>query len=288
MKARYYKVDDNKSRGASVGSFWDKIFDNLSFTDYCDSLKYEGCASYLEKYLAGKDKDISILDLGCGAGRHVWFLKNLGFTNVVGVDLSLSGLTKAKTNIKTDFVQADATSLPFADKKFDVVLMVGIVYEIEDKAKHVDVFSEISRLLKENGSCVFVNNSPYNLGERIFTITDKIKNFNSKDVKSFFVWRYSEKDVKEIGKSVGLKIISSFKSGYGMALYRFLYGMFVDKKNREARLKRLKKINPYSENELLVANISDVYFNKLGRILFQKKIFKKIFYNEHIFLLERV
>jgi 2-polyprenyl-3-methyl-5-hydroxy-6-metoxy-1,4-benzoquinol methylase len=35
-----------------------------------------------------KDKNIPILDIGCGMGYFLWFLQNNGFTNTAGVDLS--------------------------------------------------------------------------------------------------------------------------------------------------------------------------------------------------------
>ncbi len=40
------------------------------------------------KDLLPKDKNIPILDIGCGMGYFLWFLQNNGFTNTAGVDLS--------------------------------------------------------------------------------------------------------------------------------------------------------------------------------------------------------
>ena len=101
----------------------------------------------------------SILDLGCGEGRHAisaYMSENL---DAVGVDLSIADL---KTTLErfTEFVEpenqdkslvisvADAMRLPFADEHFDKVICSEVLEHIPD---YRSVIKEISRVLKTGG-----------------------------------------------------------------------------------------------------------------------------------------
>ena len=62
------------------------------------------------------DKNIGIIDVGCGTGRHAIELSKRGY-RITGIDLSESQLARAKEkakhlNLKIDFQQHDAQS-PF-------------------------------------------------------------------------------------------------------------------------------------------------------------------------------
>ena len=78
----------------------------------------------VEKYISKKSK---ILDLGCGAGRTTFGLYDLGYTNIIGLDLS-ERLTKyaidysCRNNYKIKFIEGDSCSLPFGDNTFDFII----------------------------------------------------------------------------------------------------------------------------------------------------------------------
>lgn len=62
-----------------------------------------------------------ILDVGCGKGRHAKYFNELGF-NVVGIDLSLNSIAKAKLNETQDlkFYKFDMRNV-FKENSFNVV-----------------------------------------------------------------------------------------------------------------------------------------------------------------------
>ena len=62
-----------------------------------------------------------ILDVGCGKGRHAKYFNELGF-NVVGIDLSLNSIAKAKLNETHDlkFYKFDMRNV-FKENSFNVV-----------------------------------------------------------------------------------------------------------------------------------------------------------------------
>ncbi len=96
----------------------------------------------------------SILDIGCGGGFLTNYLAQNGHS-VHGIDLSAQSLEVAKKTDSTNsvtYLQANATSLPFADNSFDVVSAMDILEHIENPES---LISEASRVLKPNGLFFF-------------------------------------------------------------------------------------------------------------------------------------
>lgn len=73
------------------------------------------------------NKQIKIIDIGCGTGRHSIELAKRGY-KVTGIDLSENMLNRAKekakdVNVEVQFIQADARNFHF-DEKFDLALIL--------------------------------------------------------------------------------------------------------------------------------------------------------------------
>ena len=83
------------------------------------------------------DSPTSLLDVGCGSGRHGEEFHRLGF-DYVGVDLSPEMLTQARRRLpSTTFVESDIRSLSLEDR-FDAVVClnatIGYMLTSEDRA----------------------------------------------------------------------------------------------------------------------------------------------------------
>ncbi len=96
-----------------------------------------------------------ILDLGCGAGRHlVYFAKRKDF--VVGIDTSPTALSLANKWLRREklsnynLVIGSMLNLPFPDNEFDAVVSIAAIdnFRIKDIQKAVN---EVKRVLKRNG-----------------------------------------------------------------------------------------------------------------------------------------
>jgi SAM-dependent methyltransferase len=169
--------------------------------------------------LLGNVKGKKILDLGCGTGIYAKLLTKRGAI-VKGFDISPEMIKIAKQeNPGLDLKIGSAYDIPF-DEKFDIVLASLVVHYIEDWDK---MFSEIKRVLKNNGLFIFSTGNPVsefpervNVGKKtIKTIGDYFKegrkyavwkNINGKNLKVFSYHITYETLIKRILKN-GFEII---------------------------------------------------------------------------------
>lgn len=279
MKKRCFPLTDRKMKKDR----WNQYYADFDMQQYLELLEYDETTRILDKCTAKLSKDIAVLDVGCGPGRHLIHLFNNGFTNLTGLDLSEEGIKRLNEyNPKIKAEVGDATKLPYSNNSFDLIVMVGIVYEIEDNTLHPKVFEEIKRVLKDDGLCFFVNNSPYNLGERLYTVTSFVAETLKHCANGFFVWRYSYADVKKIVRKSGLFMEQEIPCNHRRGIYRFLYGIFVTKKSLKQREYLLEKnnANTYRIHEYYTVNKDTSLLNCIGRLVdricaltFMKKIF---------------
>lgn len=97
----------------------------------------------------------TVLDLGCGNGRHVVALANLGF-QVIGLDITPTGLKLSREWLKeskqqADLVQADTRyPLPFQDSCLDGLLSTQVIHHALKNEVELAI-AEIYRVIKPAG-----------------------------------------------------------------------------------------------------------------------------------------
>lgn len=96
----------------------------------------------------------TLLDLGCGVGRHACYLASRGFA-VHAVDASPSGLNfaaaeTARHGFRIAFREGLMTDLPYDEGTFDYVLSFNVIYH-GDGSVVARAISEIHRVLKPGG-----------------------------------------------------------------------------------------------------------------------------------------
>jgi SAM-dependent methyltransferase len=98
--------------------------------------------------------DICLLDAGCGA--------ELPFTHKFAPHVRLAVGTDLEELMSTAqnpcSVRADLGSLPFSDKKFDVIVSMSVLEHLADPKL---VFRELSRILKPNGIVILQTPNKY-------------------------------------------------------------------------------------------------------------------------------
>lgn len=103
-----------------------------------------------------------LLDLGCGAGRHVSFMANENI-EPYGVDFSEEGIEYTKNILKKsgkqeylDNIQIGSlTELPFKDSFFDGIICYGVLYYLNSQ-EIKEAIQEIYRVLKPGGRVLLV------------------------------------------------------------------------------------------------------------------------------------
>ena len=146
----------------------------------------------LKKYAL--NKDIKILDAGCGTGLVGIELKKHGFSNIDGVDLSRKLLNLVPKEYYNELKQADLNKpLKTENNIYDVVMCVGTFTFGHVKAPALD---EFIRIVKNKGLISFTINEgiyeEYGFDKKIRELTDN----NSWNIKEFFKSNYiASKDV---------------------------------------------------------------------------------------------
>ncbi|MCL5030914.1 MAG: class I SAM-dependent methyltransferase [Bacteroidetes bacterium] len=118
-----------------------------------------GECDFIEKEIA-YNKEIKILDIGCGTGRHSIELTRRGYS-VVGVDLSESLLQRAREkaseqNLQIDFRKHDARNLLFLHE-FDLVIMLceGAFPLMETDEMNFRILQSAANALRPKGKIIF-------------------------------------------------------------------------------------------------------------------------------------
>ncbi|WP_456456820.1 class I SAM-dependent methyltransferase [Thermovibrio sp.] len=100
------------------------------------------------------DKEKELLEIGCGTGIWIKTLKENGFKEPVGLDLSLDMLKEAKKKGIKRVVQGKAESLPFKDDSFSGSLFITSLEFIKGKR---EALKEAVRVSKEFILVAFLN-----------------------------------------------------------------------------------------------------------------------------------
>jgi ubiquinone/menaquinone biosynthesis C-methylase UbiE len=92
-----------------------------------------------------------VLDLGCGAGRDVEWLSEIGY-EATGVDLSSGMLMEGRQRLPAArFVRADVRRLPFGDASVDGAWVCSSLVHLDPQGVAMSI-AELSRVLRSEGA----------------------------------------------------------------------------------------------------------------------------------------
>ena len=148
-------------RGIIMKQWYETLFENyaMKYDKECFTQGTIGECDFIENEI-DYNKNIRILDIGCGTGRHSIELAKRGYS-VTGVDLSDSMLKRAKEKaieqkVNVDFKKADARSLTFKEE-FDLVIMLceGAFPLMETDEMNYQILQNTVKALKQKGKLIF-------------------------------------------------------------------------------------------------------------------------------------
>lgn len=163
--------------------WYETLFENygLKYDDEVFTQGTIGECDFIEKE-AGYNKQIKVLDIGCGTGRHSIELAGRGYS-MTGIDLSESQLERAREkakalNLEVEFLIHDARRLPF-DREYDLAIMIceGAFPLMETDEMNYQILESASRALKDNGKLIFTTLNG------LFPLFHSVKEFLARESK---------------------------------------------------------------------------------------------------------
>lgn len=131
-----------------------------------------------------------ILDIGCGTGGLLFFLKNHSFNNISGIDISEYAVSFAKgRELNVSRCSLQDAHIHFPHNRYDVLCVNDVLYFI-DRADVLNSISKLSFLLRSQG--LLIMNLP------VFEAFSGIH-----DISVGCVQRFSRQDVKAISNMSG-------------------------------------------------------------------------------------
>lgn len=171
---------------------------------------------YLTRYIYANRKEFkSVLDFGCGDGRHLEMMARAGLEHIIGVDYNRSVLDVAKQrcqkyNIKCELYQNNQNKKlnELIKDELDCVVCWGITLA---NAHYVisDIFKQFASVLKDGGKVIAnwraQDDSLYGDGKEIDKDTFIIERDSHKGMLYYIP---NLDDIKAIYKDAGLEILS--------------------------------------------------------------------------------
>ena len=130
-------------------SVWDRVFEAGEFTALEPHPDVVRLVPLLKERGARR-----VLDLGCGAGRHLILLAREGF-EVHGVDISERALSIARERLlrlglEAELKRCSMTSLDYPSEFFDAVVCINVIYH-GTRRDVLRALEEIRRVLRRGG-----------------------------------------------------------------------------------------------------------------------------------------
>lgn len=136
--------------------YWNQVSATKEFTTPFHITEFE-------KYVG---KDARILDVGCGYGRTLQELHELGFRHLAGIDFSKGMIERGRAQFPClDLRVQETEKIDFPDESMDAVLLFAVLTCIWEDSDQKALVREIERVLKPGG-VLYVNDFLINQDER--------------------------------------------------------------------------------------------------------------------------
>ena len=169
-------------------------------------------SSFLEPLAKRVPPEASILDVGCGSGRDLCWLKQRGF-RVMGFERSKDLAALARKYAECQIMEGDFEIYDFSKLNVDAIIFVGaLVHVPHEKLK--PIFKHITSGLTENGKV-------------LVTLKQGEGTFTDDHGKTYYLWQDS--DLQTIFSEVGFTVLD-FKRQISMVRANDIWlGYVLDK-----------------------------------------------------------
>lgn len=142
----YIVNDIDKRQYAYHGELIRKVSKAEIIKDFEKKARWYAC--FLRKHLPAK-KDVPILDVPCGHGNFLYFLRRQGYTNIIGIELDLRRVAIAQ-DLGLPAKQADALKYLSHERDFELIVSLDFVEHI-DKEHVPSLIASYYQALRSGG-----------------------------------------------------------------------------------------------------------------------------------------
>lgn len=196
-----------KTKKEKLNEDWSGTWDRTNILREIGTLKRDLTRPYVLKYLP---RNGIHLEAGCGLGRCVFYLSDMGFS-IVGLDISESGLHGCKNWAEDNgynpdmFKYGDVRDIPYPDNYFSSYLSFGVIEHFEEGPHKA--LEEAYRVLKAGGIAVISTPNRYSYDFPIIKSGTKLKSIITKTRNDFFQYKFSVNELANFITGAGFEII---------------------------------------------------------------------------------
>lgn len=145
-----------RSEAQRVNAIYSLFNENARLSSRAARVEFLNTVKFVEKYLKPGDR---ILDIGAGAGAYSLYFASMGY-EVDALELSDRNIRdfqeKIRPEMKLTLTQGNALDLSrYADETYDVVLLMGPLYHLQDDADKKRAIQEAKRVCRKDGILAF-------------------------------------------------------------------------------------------------------------------------------------
>jgi SAM-dependent methyltransferase len=133
--------------------------------------------------------DAFILDVGCGSGRDLLWMKNRGF-EVIGFERSPGLAELARDNAGCEIIEGDFETYDFTSILADAVMLIGSLVHVPHE-RFSEVFKNITSAIPEHGSV-------------LITLKEGSGDRTDSDGRIFYLWE--DPKARELFDTLGFKV----------------------------------------------------------------------------------
>ena len=179
-------------------------------------------SNYVKKLINDKhlpEKEIKILNIGCGPGRSSQYLSNFGAVTSLEYDKDCCEFASERTGL--NIINGSITELPFEENSFDLVCAFDVIEHVENDSLAV---SEVKRVAKREGIL-------------IITVPAFMSLWSHHDVINHHYRRYKINQIEKLfnKEQKGTKIFTTYFNFFlfpPIYIVRSLSNLFLSIKNR--------------------------------------------------------
>ncbi|HEY2527847.1 MAG TPA: class I SAM-dependent methyltransferase [Xanthobacteraceae bacterium] len=163
-RPRYYLQNFHFQSGGWMTDVSAERYDTqveVLFNGTANAIRRQALPQIYEAFAGRDQRQLELLDIGCGTGRFLDFVKQAWpRLRVIGLDMSEAYIRHARRHLmrwsRTTFIIGKAEAIPVADNSQDAVTSVFVFHELPPKVRRI-ALGECARVLKPGGRLVLLD-----------------------------------------------------------------------------------------------------------------------------------